>query len=211
MFLAAALPYVAVGKPAILGDLGGWTHRNALLLVVFVSLTLATAVDAAERSRPGLAGVLLCALALASLLTLYAGHQSKVTQAAYQRALVTALREMGAPRPGAVSMRFDTPAPMELRNYVVGSLYHEAFGRSAWLVLPARAPLVRPVAASRRERAYRVKAVHPDMTPECVSRVRVTTRRDASWRWRSWAQLLGIPGPPAFRLEARLVDSRCDS
>ena len=59
--------------------------------------------------------------------------------------------------------------------------------------------------------ANTVKAVHPDMTPDCASRVRVTTRRDPSWRWRSWARLLGVPGPPPFRLEARLLGSRCAS
>lgn len=216
LFSAAVLPYVAVGKPAHPEHWNEWTHRNALLLVVFGSLTFATLAHVFEQRsfgslpRSRLLGTMVALCAISSGVLLYRGYQFKVAQASYFDSLGVALQKMGEPRPGGVRLVLDEPSPMVARDYELNSLFEKTFGRAAWLtVVPVPHIFVTVKAMSQRPRSFRMMWIYPEMTPDCLSVIRIRTRSTPWWQAESWLHLLGFSDPPV-RLTAKLTNSRCD-
>jgi hypothetical protein len=216
LFAAAVVPYVVVGKPAHPADFDGWTHRNALLLVVFGSLTSATLSqvfrqhDWGSKSRSRLFGSIVAIFAVSSGTLLYLGYHFKVHQAVYMGSLQGALKEMGAPRPGGVSFKISKFSKMDIRTFELSSLLEKSFGRAAW-VTSARplSPKALKKKAKSTPSAYRTMWLYPDMTPDCVSKIRVVTDSTPWASPRGWLYLLGFIDPP-FSTTAHLVEVRCD-
>jgi hypothetical protein len=215
LFSAAVIPYVVVGKPAHPEDFNEWTHRNALLLVVFGSLTLATMVHVLEKHSRGAIGrskvfgtaVAVCAISSGALL--YFGYQFKVVQAVYMHSLGVALEKMGEPRPGGVKFVFEGSIPITVARYEINSLLEKTFGRAAWLTHRRGPPLLRHLKTQfRRPRRYRTMWIYPDMTPDCYSFIRVEAHPTPWWRAKSWLRLLGLSDSPVA-ITANMTEVRC--
>jgi hypothetical protein len=215
LFSAAVIPYVVAGKPAHPEHFNEWTHRNAFLLVVFGSLTFATLAHVFEQrflgsiARSRLFGTILTLCAISSAALLYLGYDFKVAQAGYMDSLGVALKKMGEPPSGGVSLVRDASSPIPARSYELNFLLEKAFGRAAWLNIILVPDLLQSLKEySQLPRKYRTMWIFPDMTPDCVSVIRIRTHSTPWWQAKSWLWLLGLSEPPVT-MTTKLTDIRC--
>jgi hypothetical protein len=216
LFAAAVIPYVVVGKPIDPVDFNDWTHRNALLLVVFGSLTFATLARVFEQhsrgstARARLFGCIVTLFAISSGALLYLGYHYKVTQAAYMESLGVALEMMGEPQPGGVTFGNPDPSGTDVGPFYFqefNALLERTFGKAAWISTPNPLSPQELNERFRDPRKYRTMWIYPDMTPDCISLILVE-RRSTGWRPEmNWLQLFGLVDPQM--ITARLFGVSC--
>jgi hypothetical protein len=139
LFGAGAFPYLAVGKSTSLVETHDWTHRQAILISLPISLLVGTIIEISTKvreqgkQRKTYSSVLLVVSLILPIYLLSSGLSEKFNRLSFDNELVLYLQKrVEPPPPGIVKIELTKLLSPYTREYESNYLFFRAYGANEW-------------------------------------------------------------------------------